>query len=139
PAALDRARARGPSTSPLGVMDKRSYRVLLYFALAAWAATCLGGLPSVAVGTAVPACSHPVAVTGHFDATAPNLRVLVKGDSDPSAVAKVLSEKYRFTVSDIWTQRPRGFVIKDIALALIPLLQCEPTVENLVFDAVTTI
>jgi len=96
-------------------------------------------LIGIAVAGVTPACPHPVIVEGHFDARAPHLHVLVKADSDPHATANMLAQKYHFTILAIWTHAAHGFAIKDIDLALIPLLQCEPSVEILSFDAVTTI
>jgi len=54
------------------------------------------------------------------------------------AIANMLAKKYHFTLLAVWTYF-HGFAIKDIDLALIPLLQCEPTIKVLSFDAVTTI
>jgi hypothetical protein len=121
-------------------MEQRLRKIPRPRSLATWAVALIIG--SVVMGNAVasarPPCSHPVRVAGHFDARAPNLHVLLKSDFEPNATANMLAQKYHFTLSAIWTHGPHGFAIKDIDRSLMSLLQCEPSIESMSFDAITT-
>jgi hypothetical protein len=110
----------------------------IFYALAVAAVT----IPVYAEGTPTQrpaACPHPVTLEGHFDARAPNLTVLLNDGFEPSATAHMLAEKYHFTVLAVFTHAVKAFAIKDIDVAIIPLLQCEPSISVLSFDAPTTI
>ncbi|MBS0380664.1 MAG: hypothetical protein JSS29_19450 [Proteobacteria bacterium] len=64
---------------------------------------------------------------------------MLRKGSDPPDVARKLAQKYHFTVMSVWSHAILGFVIRNIDLHLIPVLQCEPDIEQLSFDAVTMI
>jgi hypothetical protein len=85
-----------------------------------------------------PACSHPVMLEGHFDARAPNLSVLLKAGFEPYATANMLAQKYHFKILAVFTHAVKAFAIGDIDAAIIPLLQCEPSIDVLSFDIPTT-
>jgi hypothetical protein len=101
---------------------------------------CFGAfmLIRAAFAGGTPSCAHPAPVDGHFDVRAPNLIVQLKPDFEPYAAAKALSQKYHFPVPAIWGHAIGSFPIRIIDPALIPLLQCEPSIESLSFDELIT-
>jgi hypothetical protein len=78
-------------------------------------------------------CSRPVKVEGEFNPRLPNLLITFKDGIDPTAAAERLARKYRFKIGAIWTALG-GFFIRNIDVKIVPLLQCEPTINLMSFD-----
>jgi hypothetical protein len=90
-----------------------------------------------AIEAATPACSNPAKLEGHRDPRAPGVFIAFKPGVEPIAAARRMIQKYHFNTA---SQYSWGTVFtSDLDLKLIPSVRCEPDVDYVEFNAVTTI
>lgn len=85
-----------------------------------------------------PVCSQPARLEGQFNPRVPNLLVTLRAGIEPVAAAHRLARKYGLTIGAMG-RTSLGFLIKDIDLKIVHLLQCEPDISVMAFDAVVAI
>jgi len=90
-----------------------------------------------AVEPETPACSDPARLEGHQDPKAPGVFIAFKPSVEPIAAAKRMAQKYHFntTIQYSW-----GTIFtRNLDLNLIPSVRCEPDVDYVEFNAMTSI
>lgn len=89
------------------------------------------------VESETPACANPARLEGHRDVRAPGAFISFKPGVEPKAAAARMALKYHFSKA---IQYSWGAIFSsDLDLKLIPLIRCEPEVEYVEFNQVTTI
>src|SRR5580658_6862025 len=90
----------------------------------------IGGDLAAARPQLSPVCSRPATLKGHREDEVPTASVFLNEGFDPYKTARLLLQKYHFTLL-IVVPGDRAFYATDINRAVIPLLQCEPSVKAL--------
>jgi hypothetical protein len=84
-----------------------------------------------------PACSNPARLEGLRNPQAPGVFIAFKPGVEPIAAARRMIQKYHFNNA---SQYSWGTVFtRDLDLKWIPSIRCEPDVDYVEFNAVTTI
>ena len=89
------------------------------------------------VESQTPACSNPAKLEGHRNPKAPGVFIAFKPGVEPIAATARMAKKYHFSTA---SQYSWGTIFtNDLDLNSIPSIRCEPDVEYVEFNAVTTI
>ena len=98
----------------------------------------LAGVVASPVGLAAPSCTQPAPLYHVAETQPPGVIVKFRrGVTDPVVAAAALARKLNFRVTRQWAYG--GFFVANVTPNLIDALRCEPQVESVTYDAMTSV
>jgi hypothetical protein len=88
--------------------------------------------------SSAPQCASPAPLYDGTRTSPPGIMVRLRSDvADPEAAISILAKKDGFTIA--YRFPPRGYFVEAVTQRIIDALRCEPEVESVMFDALSSI